>query len=282
MIRGSCLCGEVRWGIDDGALTGMSHCHCSMCRKAHGAPFATYTGAPRGSFHWIAGQSKVTRYESSPGYTRAFCAACGSVVPDDFDGEMSVPAGGLDDDPGVRPHAHIFVDAKAPWYEISDDLPRHEGYPSAEQGPNVERPSPGPAQEGVLRGSCLCGQVAYEVRTPIGAVHNCHCSRCRKARAAAHTTNGFTRADGLTFVRGGDTLVTFRLPGARYFSQVFCPACGSGMPRVDPERGIAVIPFGSLDDDPGRGADDHIYVDSKAPWFTITDSLPQFAERPPA
>ena len=111
-------------------------------------------------------------------------------------------------------------------------------------------------------------------------VHNCHCSRCRKARAAAHTTNGFTAMDDVRYTRGEDTLRTYRLPEARYFSQVFCPTCGSGMPRRDPERGIAVIPFGSLDDDPGRGADDHIFVASKAPWHEITDDLPRFDETP--
>ena len=112
-------------------------------------------------------------------------------------------------------------------------------------------------------------------------VHNCHCSRCRKARAAAHTTNGFTSAEGVRYVRGEETLVSFRPPGARFFSQVFCPTCGSGMPRIDPERGIASIPFGSLDDDPGKGADDHIYVASKAPWYAIADTLPQYPEGPP-
>ena len=66
----------------------------------------------------------------------------------------------------------------------------------------------------------------------------------------------------------------------RFFSQVFCPTCGSGMPRLDPERGVAVIPFGSLDDDPGRGAEDHIFIASKAPWYEITDDLPRFDETP--
>ena len=132
----------------------------------------------------------------------------------------------------------------------------------------------------MLRGSCLCGGAAYEVTGPIRVVHNCHCSRCRKARAAAHTTNGFTAMEDVRYTRGGDALRTYRLPEARHFSQVFCPTCGSGMPRRDPERGIAVIPFGSLDDDPGRGADDHIFVASKAPWHEITDDLPRFDETP--
>ena len=85
--------------------------------------------------------------------------------------------------------------------------------------------------------------------------------------------------DGVMFVRGENKLRAFKLPSARFFMQVFCTRCGSGMPRLDPERDIANIPFGSLDDDPGRGADDHIFVGSKAPWYTITDKLPCFEER---
>ena len=210
MIRGSCLCGAVQWGVDDGAFTHMSHCHCSMCRKAHAAAFATYANAPREHFRWLAGEDRITRYESSPGFARAFCSQCGSVVPDGTPERVFVPAGCLDDDPGVRPTAHIFAAAKAPWHEIADDLPRYETYPEGRGGPVVDRPAPPPATPGVLRGSCLCGNVAYEITTPLKVVHNCHCSRCRKARAAAHTTNGFTAADGVRFTRGGDTLVTVR------------------------------------------------------------------------
>ena len=279
MITGSCLCGTVSWRVD-GALGEMSHCHCAMCRKAHAAPFATYVGTERDSFCWSSGEDTITEYESSPGFIRSFCSNCGSVVPAAFGkGRIAIPAGGLDGDPGVRPTAHIFVSSKAPWHEISDDLPQFNAYPDPDDGPNVQRPVHIQSKDGILRGSCLCGDVAYEVSTPIKVVHNCHCSRCRKARAAAHTTNGFTAMDGVMFVRGENRLRSFKLPVARFFTQVFCTRCGSGMPRLDPERGIANIPFGSLDDDPGRGADDHIFIGSKAPWYMITDKLPCFQER---
>ena len=80
--------------------------------------------------------------------------------------------------------------------------------------------------------------------------------------------------------RGGETIRTFRPPDARYFAHAFCPTCGSGVPRIDPERRVAVVPFGSLDDDPGRGADHHIFVGSKARWYEITDDLPRFHGAP--
>ena len=279
MIRGSCLCRTVRWSFD-GAFDQMTHCHCEMCRKAHGAPFATYAMGSSEHFRFDHGEDAVTRFESSPGIIRAFCSGCGSVVPYPVPGsEIDMPVGPLDDDPGMRATCHIFVKWKAPWHRITDSLPQHEAFECASEPP-VDRPGAPPSTDGVLRGSCLCGGAAYEVTGPIKVVHNCHCSRCRKARAAAHTTNGFAAMEDVRYTRGEDTLRTYRLPGARHFSQVFCPTCGSGMPRRDPERGVAVIPFGSLDDDPGRGAEDHIFVASKAPWYEITDDLPRFDETP--
>ena len=280
MITGNCLCGTVSWQVD-GALGTMSHCHCSMCRKAHGAAFGTYVDTARENFRWLAGEDTIARYESSPGFLRTFCGTCGSVVPESEGKErVAMPAGCLNEDPGVRPTAHIFAPSQAPWHTIGDDLPRFDGYPEPHASPPVARPGPAQGKDGVLRGSCLCGDVAYEVRTPIKLVRNCHCSRCRKARAAAHATNGFTAMDGLVFVRGEDKLREYKVPSAQFFAQAFCTRCGSGMPRKDAERDIAIIPFGSLDDDPGRGADDHIFTGSMAPWYTITDDLPSFEETP--
>jgi len=281
MITGSCLCEKVRWQVDGPLVDDMTHCHCSMCRKAHAAAFGTYVDAPADAFSWVAGEDAVVKYQSSPGLSRAFCGDCGSVVPDPSGGKnVTMAAGSLNGDPGIRPVAHIFAPSKAPWHEITDDLPQFDGYPDPEGKPNVEQPAQGKAKDDVLRGSCLCGDVAYEVRAPIKVVHHCHCSRCRKARAAAHATNGFTKMDGVVFVRGEEKLKTYKLPSAQFFTQVFCTRCGSGMPRLDTERGIAVIPLGSLDDDPGRGADDHIFTGSMAAWDVITDDLPCFEEMP--
>lgn len=280
MTRGSCLCATVRWGVD-APFERMTHCHCSMCRKAHGAAFATYAVCATSAFRWLAGEEVIARYASSPGFERAFCSRCGSVVPMGDAEKIDVPAGCLDDDPGIRPSAHIFVASKAPWHVIADDLPQHDVWDAQGAGPVIERPSPGPASAGVLRGSCLCAAIAYEVTEPLRVVHNCHCGRCRKARAAAHTTNGFTSADGVRFVRGEEQIATFKPPGAKSFTHAFCRGCGSGVPRVNRERGVASIPMGSLDDDPGRGADDHIYVAYAAPWYTIADELPRYEEAPP-
>ena len=173
---------------------------------------------------------------------------------------MDIPAGCLDDDPGVRPDRHIFATHKAPWHVIADDLPQWQTYKEDGTGTVVERPDPGPAKEGVLRGSCLCGGAAYEVTGAFVRVFNCHCRRCQKARAAAYTTNGFVEASALRYTKGAELIKRFKLPEAKFFGQSFCTICGSGMPRSDAKEGPVFVPFGSLDDDPGKGADCHIYT----------------------
>ena len=127
MIRGSCLCKAVQFEIH-GKIARASHCHCSMCRKAHGAAFGTYAAAKAEDFRVVTGEDLITRYRSSPGIVRTFCARCGSTLQwlrESKPEMVDVALGVLDDDPGVRPAYHIYVDSKAPWYEITDALPRH-------------------------------------------------------------------------------------------------------------------------------------------------------------
>jgi hypothetical protein len=204
------------------------------------------------------------------------------VVPGDAsDGAVFVPAGNFEDDPGVRALAHIFVASKAPWFEIHDGVPRFEAYPPGIDAAVLpDRPPLDPP--GSPRGSCLCGGVAYVVEgTPIRCM-NCHCGRCRRARSAAYASNLFVGSDGLRFTRGEDLLESYKVPDAQRFTHVFCRTCGSSMPRIDRDRGLAVVPMGGLDDDPGMHPRAHIFVGSMAPWYAIADDLPQHAEYPPA
>lgn len=278
MVRSSCLCGEVAWEAD-GPLSELHHCHCGYCRKFHGVGFASYLMAA-GGVRFVRGRERVARFESSPGFSRAFCGRCGAVVPGDaFDGRVFLPAGPLDDDPGLRPSFHIFAASKAPWVELRDGLPSFDGFPThmpATAQPDLARDD---SAAGV-RGSCLCGGVAYESTGAPLRAYSCHCSRCRKARGAAHASNLFGPIDGFRFVRGEERLASYKVPEAQRFMQVFCRTCGSPMPRVDPDRGIVVIPMGSLDGDPGVRPSRHIFVGSKAPWFEIADDLPQDADFP--
>ncbi len=279
--RASCLCKRVRWEITAEPFNAFN-CHCKMCRKAHGSAFATYWFIEQGQLNWLSDTDSVVNYRSSHLLTRSFCGNCGSVVPYPSEqGEHWVVPGGCHHE-GKKTDCHIFAAHKAPWFDITGDLPRHDDYPEFTRMERVEEAPPEPGPEGVLRGSCLCGAVEYRVSEAFKRVYNCHCSRCREARAAAHATNGFVSIDGVEFVRGENNLAFYKVPDARYFTQVFCKTCGSKMPRLDPERGIAVIPFGGLDDDPGVKPESHIYVDSMAGWYEITDDLPRYGEDPPA
>ena len=109
-------------------MRSMTHCHCATCRKLTGASFATYAHVEKGKFRWRGGEDLINRYESAPGSVRAFCRVCSSLVPGQapYLKTVSVPAGLLDGDPGVRPRLHVFTASKAPWWEIRDDLPQFE------------------------------------------------------------------------------------------------------------------------------------------------------------
>lgn len=132
-IKGSCLCGTVRYEIS-GQLLDAGNCHCSMCRKAHGAAYATYATVSPDEFRWTSGEELVTAYESSPGASRIFCRVCGSTLGASEHGRIDfVTLGTVEGDPGIRPRSHIFVASKAPWLEIIDALPQFEEWPPGDE-----------------------------------------------------------------------------------------------------------------------------------------------------
>jgi hypothetical protein len=282
-IQGSCLCGTLRYEIT-GSFLDMVYCHCSRCRKQQGAPFATIGTVAIGDLHWLAGEQDVARYAAAPGGPRHFCPRCGSPAPIAVPslGFAFIPMGTLDGDPGIRPREHIFAGSKAAWHIITDALPQHEAFPPRFGGrgglPDAAPLQPTP---GHIAGSCLCGEVAYEFVKPV-AMYQCHCGRCRKARGSAHGANLFCKLEDFQWTRGEQQVVDFHLPGARFFGVAFCRKCGASVARVSLGRGIVVIPASGLDNDAGLGPAAHIFVESKAPWFEITDDLPRYPEAPPA
>ena len=280
MAHGTCLCGTLEYEITE-PFNFMAHCHCSRCRRHHGAPFATWVGAPLSGFKWHSGEDNVGEYRSEGSGTRRFCKTCGSVAPVLIEqmGMAMLTAGNIVEDTVIRPQSHIFVGSKAPWYEISDDLPQHEGNPP-EFGGGVGIPrDPVPTRDGRIIGMCLCEEVEYTIGEPI-RMFNCHCSRCRRARSAAHTSNLFTTLDGFEYTKGEELVTDFHLPGAKYFGVAFCSQCGGHVARRATARETAVIPAGALDADPGMHPQANIFVADKAPWFEITDGIPQFEAMP--
>ncbi len=132
VTTGACLCGAVRFEIR-APLGSLVYCHCAQSRKAQGIAFAANAPVPSAALHVVAGADAVTEFRSSASKRRFFCRVCGSPLYSRVDGAdvLRIRAGVLDADARPIPAAHIFVDSKAPWDVIRDDLPR---YPAREPG----------------------------------------------------------------------------------------------------------------------------------------------------
>jgi hypothetical protein len=125
-VAGECLCGAVRFEIDLPTRFCV-HCHCSMCRRNHGAAFVTWFGVPKPQFRIVAGESLLGRYRSSHRGQRSFCSRCGTSLfcVLDRDPEMiDIALGTMDGAIDRPPEAHVFFDTHVDWVAITDQLPR--------------------------------------------------------------------------------------------------------------------------------------------------------------
>jgi hypothetical protein len=130
MLKGKCECGAVRYQVLDEFLYA-SNCHCSRCRAATGSAFKPFAGIEREKLELVqGGDGLLVHGEETLNDTR--CATCGSLLYSVVrDGEyVHVALGSLVDEPTMRPTKHIFVGSKAPWFEITDDLPQFEEHAS--------------------------------------------------------------------------------------------------------------------------------------------------------
>lgn len=121
VVHGGCLCGAVRLAA---ALppNWVAHCHCSMCRRAHGAGFVTWAGFPRAAITVERGEELLTRFKSSAMATRSFCSRCGSMLffeSGNWPDEKHVALGCLDSAAGLQPSAHAYWGSRAPWADWS-------------------------------------------------------------------------------------------------------------------------------------------------------------------
>jgi hypothetical protein len=131
LLAGRCECGAVRYRVADAFLYAMN-CHCSVCRAATGSAFKAFAGIERSKLEITDGESSILVFgEDDLNNTR--CAVCGSLLYSVVreGGYVHVALGSLVDAPSLRPTMHIFVGSKAPWFEITDDLPQFEEYPTA-------------------------------------------------------------------------------------------------------------------------------------------------------
>ena len=125
-----------------------------------------------------------------------------------------------------------------------------------------------------FRGSCLCGEVAFEVEGPFAHFLNCHCLRCRKATGSAHSTEVIVMASALRWIRGESSVTRFDLPQARSFATAFCKKCGSPMPHLTRSGREAIVHAGAFDEPLGSAPDRHVHWSSRADWYIHGDGLP--------
>jgi hypothetical protein len=129
----------------------------------------------------------------------------------------------------------------------------------------------------LLAGGCWCGAVRYRVADEFGYASNCHCSRCRAATGSAFKPFAGIVSDKLEVVAGRDHLL---IVGSPVLNDTRCASCGSLLYSVVRDGAYVHVALGSLADAPSIRPTEHIFVGSKAPWFEISDGLPQFDEYP--
>jgi hypothetical protein len=131
----------------------------------------------------------------------------------------------------------------------------------------------------MIKGSCLCGGVRFEIEKAAGPFELCHCNRCKKVTGSAFLAGLYVRTKDFRMIAGKELVATFEAPILRDpppYRTFFCRRCGSPLPNPEPKSATLEIPAGLLDDDPGLKADKHIFVELNAPWLEIRDNLPQY------
>ncbi len=132
-LTGKCLCEAIQYEIQ-GELGPIYNCHCSKCRRWHGAAFRTRATIKTSQFNWISGEELLSRYHSSEHVVKTFCSVCGSNLISEYDNapdRIGVPLGGLEQAPANKPEGHMFVANKSPWFDITDGLPEYDTFPGS-------------------------------------------------------------------------------------------------------------------------------------------------------
>lgn len=123
---GACLCGAVGWRARLPALW-VAHCHCTMCRRAHGAGYVTWVGVDEAGFELLDPEGCYRVFESSPGAERGFCVRCGSPFlfrSLRWPGEVHLTRASFTTPLSQAPQVHVYHDTHVDWAPVGDDLPR--------------------------------------------------------------------------------------------------------------------------------------------------------------
>ena len=128
-VSGSCLCGAIEFRADLPSKW-CAHCHCSLCRKAHGAGYVTWVGFEATQVSFAQGGKNLQWYESSPGAQRGFCRQCGSTLffrSERWAGELHIALGCIDGPIDRQPLANVYFDKHVTWMPIDTSLKQLDG-----------------------------------------------------------------------------------------------------------------------------------------------------------
>lgn len=132
--KGSCFCAQVSYEIS-GNIGIFQYCHCSRCRKVTGSAHAANLFVAPGQFKWMGGEELVGHYDppETKYFATSFCKNCGSSLPWLSKSGLAVivPAGSLDEDPGIRPSQNVFCGSRSAWYTPASSLVEYEEMPPA-------------------------------------------------------------------------------------------------------------------------------------------------------
>lgn len=129
---------------------------------------------------------------------------------------------------------------------------------------------------GNTKGSCLCGEVIYQITGNIGIFQYCHYSRCRKFTGSAHAANLFVSSGQFSWLKGESLLGRFSPPQSKHFATAFCTRCGSSLPWLAKSAKVVIVPAGTLDTHPGIEPTQNIFCVFKATWYVPPNELPQY------
>jgi hypothetical protein len=124
----------------------------------------------------------------------------------------------------------------------------------------------------MIKGSCLCGSVSYQVSGSVGDIIHCHCQTCRKAHGAAFSSVAAVQDESFSITGAGHLSFYESSIGKKRF---FCSKCGSQIYAKREGTKHVVLRLGTLDSDPKAQESKHIWVSQKANWYTISGQLPQ-------
>jgi len=131
ILKGKCLCGKICYEYQ-GKIGNLVHCHCSRCRKWHGAAFRSRIVVQQNGYRLTQGEEYLAQYQATPKVIKTFCRHCGSSLATIYptrDNLIGLPIAGCEGELRPQQEFHIYTASKASWWQISDRLPQHETMP---------------------------------------------------------------------------------------------------------------------------------------------------------